>query len=71
MKETRDGWRVIEQSYQAPKEARNAKLELHYRWDGDGAVHFGETSFEKNHKTSTAHGSPRNGSPPSEKQQIP
>lgn len=45
--ETKDGWRIIEQSYQAPKAARTAQLELHYRWDGDGTVHFGGTTFEK------------------------
>ena len=45
--QTKDGWQIIEQSYQAPEGTRNARLELHYRWDGDGTVHFGETSFEK------------------------
>lgn len=44
---TKDGWRIIEQTYQAPAETTTARLELHYRWDGDGTVHFGETSFEK------------------------
>ncbi|HEY9488666.1 MAG TPA: carbon-nitrogen hydrolase family protein, partial [Chryseosolibacter sp.] len=34
-------------SYQAPKNAKTAKLELHYRWDADGTVNFGRTSFEK------------------------
>ena len=47
MDETKNGWRIIEQSYQSPAEAHTAKLELHYRWDGDGAVYFGKTSFEK------------------------
>ena len=42
-----NGWRIIEQSYQAPKNAKTAKLELHYRWDADGTVNFGRTSFEK------------------------
>ena len=45
--QTKDGWQIIEQSYQAPEGTRNARLELHYRWDGDGTVHFGGTSFEK------------------------
>jgi len=44
--QNKDGWRVIEQSYQAPEGTRSARLELHYRWDADGAVNFGETSFE-------------------------
>lgn len=47
MGKTKSGWTIIEQTYQAPPEARSAKLELHYRWDGDGTVHFGGTSFEK------------------------
>ncbi|HET7180247.1 MAG TPA: carbon-nitrogen hydrolase family protein [Chryseosolibacter sp.] len=42
-----DGWQIIEQSYQAPPEAAQAKLELDYRWDADGAVNFGGTFFEK------------------------
>ena len=77
MEETRDGWRVIEQSYQAPKEARSAKLELHYRWDGDGAVHFGETSFEKTTKPqprmvrlATVHHRPRNSKSPEENLKV-
>ena len=45
--EQKNGWRVIAQSYQAPVDAKTAKLELHYRWDGDGAAHFGGTTFEK------------------------
>lgn len=44
---TKDGWRIIQQTYQAPAETSAARLELHYRWDGDGTVHFGGTSFEK------------------------
>ena len=45
--ETADGWRIIEQTYKAPEAAKTAKLELHYRWDGDGIVNFGETTFKK------------------------
>jgi predicted amidohydrolase len=44
---THKGWRIIEQTYQAPPETRTARLELHYRWDGNGIVHFGETSLAK------------------------
>jgi predicted amidohydrolase len=47
MDDDKNGWRVIAQSYQAPAEAKVAKLELHYRWDGDGTAHFGRTTFEK------------------------
>jgi predicted amidohydrolase len=63
----KNGWRIIEQSYQAPADARTAKLELHYRWDGDGMVHFGKTSFEKTTapesrmaRLATVHHRPRN-----------
>lgn len=45
--DTKDGWRIIQQTYQAPAETKKAKLELHYRWDGDGTVHFGKTTFAK------------------------
>lgn len=47
MDKDKNGWRIIAQSYQAPAEAKTAKLELHYRWDGDGTAHFGGTTFEK------------------------
>ena len=47
MDKDKNGWRAIAQSYQAPAEAKTAKLELHYRWDGDGTAHFGGTTFEK------------------------
>lgn len=43
----KNGWNVIEQTYQAPEGAQQARLELHYRWDGDGRVSFGTTTFEK------------------------
>jgi predicted amidohydrolase len=65
--ETKDGWHIIEQSYQAPEKTKTAKLELHYRWDGDGQVHFGGTSFEKTGlpqprtvRLATVHHRPRN-----------
>jgi predicted amidohydrolase len=45
---TKEGWSVIEQLYKVPAEATKAKIELHYRWDADGSVHFGEVSFRKN-----------------------
>lgn len=67
MDKTKNGWRIIEQSYQAPAEARTAKLELHYRWDGDGEVQFGGTTFERTSapkprmvKLATVHHRPRN-----------
>jgi predicted amidohydrolase len=42
-----DGWSMIEQSYLVPDDAKKARLELHYRWDADGVVHFGDVSFVK------------------------
>ena len=47
MEKSKDGWSIIEQTYRAPEGTVAAKLELHYRWDSDGAVHFGKTTFEK------------------------
>ncbi len=45
--QNKNGWRIIEQSYLAPEGTKTARLELNYRWDGDGAVNFAETSFDK------------------------
>lgn len=47
LQDTKDDWRIIAQSYHAPENTKSARLELHYRWDGDGAVNFGNTSFDK------------------------
>jgi predicted amidohydrolase len=44
---TKEGWSIIEQLYKVPAEAKKAKIELHYRWDADGIVHFGGVSFQK------------------------
>jgi predicted amidohydrolase len=46
-KKTSDGWNILEQAYLVPPEAKMAKVELHYRWDPDGVVHFGGVSFMK------------------------
>jgi len=42
-----EGWSMIDQVYKIPGDAKKAKLELHYRWDADGTVHFGGVSFQK------------------------
>ncbi len=42
-----ENWSIIEQIYKTPQDARKAKLELAYRWDGNGKVHFGECLFEE------------------------
>jgi len=46
---TKEGWNEIEQLYRVPTDAKKAKIELHYRWDADGMVHFGGVSFQKTH----------------------
>ena len=45
--ETRNGWKLFEETYKIPADATKAKLELHYRWDADGTVHFADVSFKK------------------------
>ena len=40
-------WDSIRQSYKIPKDARTARIELVYRWDANGIVHFAGTSLEK------------------------
>ena len=42
-----EGWDIIEQIYNSPLNARKAKIELIYRWDAEGTVHFGDASFFK------------------------
>ncbi len=44
---TNEGWNYIKQLYRVPDNAQKAKIELTYRWDANGIVHFGETSFQK------------------------
>jgi predicted amidohydrolase len=45
--ETKGSWNSIKQLYKVPTGVRKAKIELVYRWDGNGIVHFGGTSFQK------------------------
>jgi predicted amidohydrolase len=42
----KEDWNIIEQTYRVPEQATRAKIELQYRWDGDGVVHFGGVSFQ-------------------------
>jgi predicted amidohydrolase len=44
---TKDGWFIIQQTYKTPEQVVHAKIELIYRWDGDGQVNFGETILEE------------------------
>lgn len=60
-------WNVIEQTYKVPEGASAARLELHYRWDEDGIVNFGGTTFAKTNapekrmvRLATVHHRPRN-----------
>jgi len=41
------GWEEMRQIYKVPGEATRARIELIYRWDKDGKVHFGGMEFEK------------------------
>ena len=63
-------WQTIQQVYKSPPETVKATLELVYRWDEDGTVYFGGTSFKETVdlsprlvKLATVHYRPRNSSP--------
>ncbi|MBN1479473.1 carbon-nitrogen hydrolase family protein [candidate division KSB1 bacterium] len=63
-------WQIIQQTYRSPVDAKQAKLELVYRWDADGQVYFGATSFEETTdpparlvKIATIHYRPQNSTP--------
>jgi len=42
---TPEGWYVMTGKYKSPSTAAKAKLELYYRFDGDGVVHYGGTEL--------------------------
>lgn len=44
---TKAGWNIMEHVYKIPADAKKAKIGLHYRWDPDGIVHFGDVTFQK------------------------
>ena len=44
---TGEGWNYMKQLYRVPEDVRKAKIELVYRWDADGIVHFADVSFQK------------------------
>jgi predicted amidohydrolase len=44
---TADDWNIIQQRYRVPEGAVAAKLELVFRWDADGSVHFSEATFKE------------------------
>jgi len=43
--QTPEGWYVMTGKYKSPGTAAKAKLELYYRFDGDGVVHYGGTEL--------------------------
>lgn len=43
--QTPDGWYVMTGKYKSPSTAAKAKLELYYRFDADGVVHYGGTTL--------------------------
>ncbi len=45
--ETASGWNIIQQRYMATEGAVTARLELAFRWDADGSVHFSEATLEE------------------------
>ncbi|MBT3382663.1 MAG: carbon-nitrogen hydrolase family protein [Prolixibacteraceae bacterium] len=45
--ESKDGWYIIQQKYQIPGGAVKARIDLFYRWDAEGKVYFGGTSFKE------------------------
>ena len=44
---TPENWQLIHQIYKVPEKVQKARLELVYRWDADGKVHFGGISMTK------------------------
>jgi predicted amidohydrolase len=44
---TANDWNLIRQRYKAPEGAVTARLELVFRWDNDGTVHFSEATFKE------------------------
>jgi predicted amidohydrolase len=66
-------WNSIQQLYRVPEAATTAKIELVYRWDANGIVHFAGTSLEKTSapesrivKVAAVHHRPRNSKSPRE-----
>ena len=45
--QTEEGWYILQQRYKVPENAVSARLELVYRWDADGTVHFSEATLEE------------------------
>ncbi|MBN2410857.1 carbon-nitrogen hydrolase family protein [candidate division KSB1 bacterium] len=42
-----ENWNIIEQTYRVPEKTKRARIDLVYRWDAEGTVHFGGTVFEQ------------------------
>ncbi len=70
---TADGWYIIRDKYKVPEKVIEARLELVYRWDPDGKVHFGGISMVETDnpgartvRLATIHHRPKNSSGPLE-----
>jgi predicted amidohydrolase len=68
-----EGWNIMEKLYQVPSGTAKAKLELHFRWDADGAVNYTKATFQKTTpplerkvKLATVYLKPRNSKSPQE-----
>jgi predicted amidohydrolase len=44
---TSEGWNIIQQTYKVPEGAVTARLEMIFRWDADGTVHFAEATLKE------------------------
>jgi len=66
-------WNIIQDVYKVPERGVKARIELVYRWDADGKVHFGGVSLKKTNdpgqrlvRLATIHHRPQNSSGPQE-----
>ena len=52
---TNEGWNYLKQLYRVPDSVRKAKIELIYRWDANGIVHF-RRKFDFKKRRRQSHG---------------
>jgi predicted amidohydrolase len=43
----KEGWFLLKQVYEVPKNAIKVRIDLVYRWDAEGTVYYGGTSFNE------------------------
>ncbi len=72
----KSGWTEVAGVYRAPEAATKAVVELWYRWEPEGEVHFADVSFQKteapkprNVRVAAVHYCPKPGSTPQEKRE--